>query len=102
MRRKHTISIYCRGINRDLLEEMKMASYVICYDGFVVYKIKVKFLNMHNNCLIFHNNGIYSFYIPGFIRLSNSKTKVIVNDKYYKSVLFVKERVGDSHEVKIC
>ena len=93
VKNKKKIIISCRGIDSNLLEEMKKTNYIICYDGFAVYRIKVQFISLTNNCLVFHNSRVYGFHTPGFMRLSNSKTKVVVNDRYYNSVLFVREKI---------
>lgn len=46
---KSLIRIYCGRIqDKNKLESMKKTSYIICYDGFVAYKVKVIFSTKEN------------------------------------------------------
>ena len=92
---KSLIRIYCGRIqDKNKLESMKKTSYIICYDGFVAYKVKVIFSKIENNQLHFKVRNIYEYHIPGYLRLNDSKTKTVVDDRTYDSVAFVQERVG--------
>ena len=59
---------------------------------FASYKIEVRFFKIENNQLYFTVQKIYNYYILGFLELSDSKTKTVVEDINYQSVLFVQER----------
>lgn len=93
IQKKSLIHIYCGSINdKKKLKAMTKTTLIICYDGFASYKIEVRFFKIENNQLYFTVQKIYNYYILGFLELSDSKTKTVVEDINYQSVLFVQER----------
>lgn len=94
IQKKSLLHIYCGNINdKKKLKAMTETTLIICYDGFASYKIEVRFFKIENNQLYFTVQKIYNYYILGFLELSNSKTKTVVEDINYQSVLFVQERL---------
>lgn len=94
IQKKSLIHIYCGNIyDKKKLKAMTKTTLIICYDGFASYKIEVRFFKIENNQLYFTVQKIYNYYILGFLELSHSKTKTVVEDINYQSVLFVQERL---------
>lgn len=94
IQKKSLIHIYCGNINdKKKLKAMTKTTLIICYDGFASYKIEVRFFKIENNQLYFTVQKIYNYYILGFLELSHSNTKTVVEDINYQSVLFVQERI---------
>lgn len=94
IQKKSLIHIYCGNINdKKKLKAMTKTTLIICYDGFASYKIEVRFFKIENNHLYFTVQKTYNYYILGFLELSHSKTKTVVEDINYQSVLFVQERL---------
>lgn len=94
IQKKSLIHIYCGNIyDKKKLKAMTKTTLIICYDGFASYKIEVRFFKIENNQLYFTVQKIYNYYILGFLELSHSKTKTVVEDINYQSVLFVQERI---------
>ena len=94
IQKKSLIHIYCGNIyDKKKLKAMTKTTLIICYDGFASYKIEVRFFKIENNQLYFTVQKIYNYYILGFLELSHSNTKTVVEDINYQSVLFVQERI---------